>query len=218
MEPCPSKVSEALVGWLVPPACREEILGDMRQRHQRAAPYLLEASYVIPCVIYSRICRTTDAVVALIEVLSMYTVFVISAWSLDGPMLFEKSGFARLAIPPALCLAAVILTDAYSSPQKRWPLKPLLAPTVGCVLAYLVQCTRNQWSLRPAVFSCGIALSFLLVATLRLTFSPVTDRPQASRSPAFWQKLELAPFALDPKSALLSCGIVLAVILYLLGK
>jgi hypothetical protein len=156
--------------------------------------------------------------VALMEALSMYTVFVIAAWSLDRPLLFETSGFARLAIPPALCLAAVILTDAYSSPQKRWPLKPLLAPTLGCLLASVVQCTRNQWDLPPAVFTCGIALSFLLVATQRLTFPPITDRPPAARAPAFWPKLELVPFTLDLKSALLSCGIVLAVILYLLGK
>ncbi len=98
MESGPSKIGEAIARWLVPPACCEEVLGDMRERHQRSAPYLLEAAQVIPCVIYSRICRTTDAVVALMEALSMYTAFVIAAWSLDRALLSDQRGFARLAI------------------------------------------------------------------------------------------------------------------------
>src|SRR2546427_2753762 len=119
MESGPSKISEAIARLLIPPACREEVLGDMRERHQRSAPYLVEAAQVIPCVIYSRICRTTDAVVALMEVLSMYTAFVIAAWSLDRALLSDQRGFARLAIPTVICLMAMILADAYSNPQKR---------------------------------------------------------------------------------------------------
>jgi len=218
MESGPSKISEALVGWLVPPACREEVLGDMRERHQRTAPYLLEATYMIPCVIYSRICRTTDAVVALMEALSMYTAFVIAAWSLDRALLLNQHGFARLAIPPAIYLAAMILTDAYCNLQDRWPPKPLFGPTLGFALAYIVQSMHNQWALPAAVFVWGSTVSFLLVPTLRLTFRPVTDRPHAAKIPAFWQKLELSPFTLDVKSAMLSCGILLALILYLFGK
>lgn len=217
MEPGPSKISEAIARWLVPPACREEVLGDMRERHQRLAPYLLEAAQVIPCVIYSRICRTTDAVVALMEALSMYTAFVIAAWSLDRALLSDQRGFARLAIPTAICLVATILGDAYSNPQKRWPLKPIAAPTLGFAFAFIVQYMLNRWALSAPVFAWGSAVSLLLVATLRLIFSPVTDRPQVAKIPVYWQKLELSPFALDLKSVLLSCG-VLAVILYLLGK
>ena len=44
MESGPSKISEAIAWWLVPPACREEVLGDLRERNQRSARYLLEAA------------------------------------------------------------------------------------------------------------------------------------------------------------------------------
>jgi hypothetical protein len=218
MESGPSKISEAIARWLVPPACREEVLGDMRERHQRLAPYLLEAAQVIPCVIYSRICRTTDAMVGLMEALSMYTTFVIAAWSLDRALLSDQRGFVRLAIPTAICLVATILGDAYSNPQKRWPLKPIAAPTLGFAFASIVQCMLKRWALPLPVFAWGSAVSLLLVATLRLIFPPVTDRPQAANIPAHWQKLELSPFSLDLRSVLLSCGVLLAVILYLLGK
>ncbi len=218
MESSPSKISEALAGWLIPSACREEVLGDMREQHQSSAQYLLHAVHTIPCVIYSRICRTTDAVVALTEAISMYTAFVMAAWWLDRAVLLDERGFARLAIPPAIFLAGTILADAYSNPQRRWPLKPLFGPTLGFALAYIVQFMLNQWALPTPVLAWGSGMSLLLVTTLRLTFPPIADRPQAANVPAFWQKLDLTPLSLGSKSALLPCTILLAVILYLLKR
>jgi hypothetical protein len=87
-------------------------------------------------VIYSRICRTTDAVVALMEVVSMYTAFVVVAKWVDPTLISADSGLARLAIPSAVVLAVMSLADAYSDPQGRWPLKPLFAPTLGFAVAF----------------------------------------------------------------------------------
>jgi hypothetical protein len=217
MESGPSQIAEAVVGWPIPPACREEVLGDMRERRQSPGQYLLEAVHIIPFVIYSRIRRATDAVVALTEAVSMYTAFVMAAWWLDHALLFNQQGFTRLAIPTAIFLAAIILADAYSNPKKRWPLKPLFGPILGFALAYLVQ--LGPWALPAPVLAWGGGISVLLVSTLRLTFPPVTDRPQAAaNAPAYWQKLELLPLSSGLKSALLPCAILLAVILYLLKK
>jgi hypothetical protein len=224
MESGPSKISETIVGWLIPPACREEVLGDMRERHQRSAPYLLDAAaHVIPFVIYSRICRTTDAVVALTEAVSMYTSFAMAAWWLDPAALIDERGFVRLAIPPAIFLAATILADAYSDPKrrrqlKRLLLKPLWGPMLGFALAYAVQSMLGQWALPASVLAWGSGMSLLLVSTLRLAFPPIADRPQAANAPSFWQKLEFAPLPLWLKGAMFPTAIVLAVILYLLKK
>jgi hypothetical protein len=218
MESGPSKVAEAIAGYLLPPACREEILGDMRERYRSRFGYFLEALHVVPRVIYSRICRTTDAVVVLMEAASMYTAFVIVARCVDVTLLSAKSGLARLAIPPVVVLAVISIADAYSDRQKRWPLRPLFAPSLGFAVAYIEQSMYHQWSLPMAVFAWGSGTSLLFVSTLRLTFPPIADRPQAAHVPAFWQKLELAPLSLNPRSVLLPCGILLALILYLLGR
>lgn len=218
MESGPSKVAETIAGYVLPPACREEILGDMRERYRSRFGYFLEALHVVPCVIYSRICRTTDTVVALMEAASMYTAFVIAARCVDVTLLSAKSGFARLAIPPMVVLAVMSVADAYSDPQRRWPLKPLFAPTLGFAVAYIEQSMYRQWSLPMSVFAWGSGTGLLLVSTLRLTFPPIADRPQAANVPAFWQKLELASLSLSPRSALVPCGILLAVILYLLVR
>jgi hypothetical protein len=218
MESGPSKVAETIAGYLLPPACREEILGDMRERYRSRFGYFLEALHEVPCVIYSRICRTTDAVVALMEAASMYTAFVIAAKCVDVTLLSAQSGFARLAIPPMVVLAVMSVADAYSDPQRRRPLRPLFAPTLGFAVAYFEQLMYRQWSLPMSVFAWGSGTGLLLVSTLRLIFPPIADRPQAANVPAFWQKLELATLSLNPRSALVPCGILLAVLLYLLVR
>jgi hypothetical protein len=219
MESRPSQVSktgETILAWLIPPACREEVLGDLRERRRSSARYLLEAASVIPCVVYSRICRTTDSVIALAEALSMYTAFVTAAWWLDSTLLSDERGFVRLAIPPAIILAATILADAYSNPKRHWPLRPLFAPILGVALVYAAQSVLSPWALPAAVLAWGSGVGALLVSSLRLIFPPITDRPQAAHAPAFWQKLVLSPVSLGPRSALLPAVILLCVILYLL--
>jgi hypothetical protein len=215
MESGPSKIAETLVYWLLPPACREEVLGDMRERNQSSAQYLAEATCTLPSVIYSRILRTTDAGVTFITAVSVYTAFVMTAWRLDPDLLFRESGFAPVAIPPAIFLAAIILTDVYSDPKKRWPLKPLLGPTLGFALASAVE-LNHQWALPASVLAWGGALSVLLAWSLRLTFLPVTERPQTAKIPAFWHKLELSVPSFSVKTVLLPCAVLVAIILYLL--
>lgn len=215
MESGPSKIVEDLVYWLLPPACREEILGDMRERNRSTAHYLAEATCTVPSVIYSRIRRTTDAVATLMVAGSMYTAFVMSAWWRAPELLFREFGYAQLAIPTTVFVVAIILADAYSDPKKRWPLKPLFGPALGLALTYAVE-LNHRWGLPAPVLAWGGAMSVVLVSTLRLLFPPVTERPQAARIPAYWQKLEIAPLPFRPRSALLPCAIALGVILYLL--
>jgi hypothetical protein len=214
MESGPPKIAEIIVGCLLPPACREETLGDMRERYRSAWSYFVEALQVVPLMIYSRIRRTTDAVVALMEVASMYTAFVVVAKWVNPTLIVADDGLARLAIPPAVVLAVMILADAYSKPGNRWLLKPLLVPILGFAVAYVEQTMYRQWSLPALVFAMGSGTALPLVFALRLVFPPVTDRPQTAKVPAFWQKLEMAPLSISPRGAL----VLLAVILYLLGK
>ncbi len=218
MESGPSKVAETIAGYLLPPTCREEILGDMRERYRSGLGYFVEALQVIPFVIYSRICRNTDPVVALMEVASMYTALVVAANCVDPTLITARTGLARLAIPPVVVLAVMGVADAYSDPSRRWPLRPLFASALGLAFASIEQSMYPGSSLPAPVFAWGGGTGLLLVSTLRLMFPPIPDRPQAASIPAFWRKLELAPFPVSLKSALVPCAVVLAVILYLLGR
>jgi hypothetical protein len=203
-----------IVYWLLPPACREEVLGDMRERNQGSAQYLAEAACTVPAVIYSRIRRTTDAVLTFMAAISMYTAFVTSARWLAPELLSRGNGFARLMIPPAIALLAITLADAFSDPKKKSSLKPLFGPTLGLALSYAVELNHRS-AIPVTVLACGGAMSLLLVSTLRLIFQPAAERPQMAKIPAFWQKLELLPPSFSLKSTLLSLAILLATILFL---
>ena len=106
------------------------MLGDLRERYRNVAQYLIEAARTIPCVIYSRIRRTTDGVLVLVEAVSMYTMLVAAAWWLDRALLQDEWGYVRLAIPAAIILLMMILGDAYGDPLEAW-LDPALAPMRG---------------------------------------------------------------------------------------
>lgn len=214
MEPGPSEIMEAIVGCLLPPACREEVMGDLRERHQRSASWLAEAMHVVPAVIYSRICRTMDAVVTLMMLLGMFTAFVFAAWSIGRELLFDDRGFIRLMIPSAICIAVIVLGDAYSDTQNRRALKPLFGPLVGLVVAGISQSVLAQWALPPLIWVWGSGISLLLLSILRITFPPIADQPQAARVPAFWQKLEIAGPPLSVRTALLSFAVVLLILVY----
>lgn len=59
MEARPSPIAEAIIGACLPPACREEVLGDLHERYQSSTQYLLDAFHTIPLVLASQVLRTT---------------------------------------------------------------------------------------------------------------------------------------------------------------
>ncbi|MBV9505196.1 MAG: hypothetical protein JO323_09360 [Acidobacteriia bacterium] len=216
MESGPPKMIEAMAAFLIPSACREETLGDMRERYQSPARYLLESAQLIPCVIYSRIRRTADPVVILMEAASMFTAFVIAARWLNPALLFDEVGFLRLAIPAVITLTVTVLVDAYRTPSPYGPLEPLQNSSRGFVASFLAQFWLGSWALPAGVFAFGSGSSILLVSTLRLVFPPLVHRSQTAKVPAFWQKLEIVPPAVGRKAVLLPFATVLALMAYLL--
>jgi hypothetical protein len=67
----PSKIAEAIVAFFVPPACREQIVGDLHERYHSPRQYACDAFLTVPLVISSRIRRTTDAHVFMLQVLAI---------------------------------------------------------------------------------------------------------------------------------------------------
>jgi hypothetical protein len=208
-------IIEAIPWLLLPPACREEVLGDLRERYRSPGQYLAEAVQVVPCAVYSRICRTTDGVVALMQAGAMYTALVVAAWWLHRALFMDRRSLACLAIPPAIVVLATIVGDAYNDLGRRWPLKLWFAPATGFALACVAQLTLPAWALPVAVFAWGGVTGLLCVLTLRLVFPPVYDLPQGVSGPSYWRKLEPVPVWRNGKGALL---LLFVVILYLLGK
>ena len=192
MESGPPKVIEKIAGVLIPPACREEVLGDLRERYAGTVRYIGEALSVIPCVIWSRIRRTTDPLVLLMEAMGSYLTFVLAAWWLDRSLLLDETGYARLAVYPAIRMITGTLDGAYGKPRAPYLLSWF---TLGWYL-YLLWwgfTSTQGFILPPRVAATGVVTSELLVFTIRMVFQPMADRPQNATGPAYWQKLEMSP-------------------------
>ena len=137
----------------------------------------------------------------------------------DPTLISADSGLARLAIPWAVVLAVMSLADAYAIRRGAGLSNPcLLQPSDS----------RSRISSSPCTFSGRSQRQCLLGAADRLDIRldtaggiPTRYQPTPSRQRSgilAEVKLELAPFLLSRKSALVPCAILLAAILYLLGR
>jgi hypothetical protein len=80
----PSKIAEAIVSVLIPPACREEVIGDLHERFKSSSQYAVDALRTVPLVIISRIRRTADPQMLLIQAFALYMSFLGAAWLKGG--------------------------------------------------------------------------------------------------------------------------------------
>jgi hypothetical protein len=182
-------VIEKLVGIFIPPACREEVLGDMRERNEGIQLFIYDALRTVPFVIVSRIRRTTDSVVLLMEAFCCYVSFLTVALVADRAMIATQAGLLRLAIPGAIALALLVLADAYANPRKKSVLRPVLAVALSFACVFLVQVV---YPLLPGtILAVGSGMSILLLLALRMLFPPLADRPRQAQGPAFWEKQEI---------------------------
>src|SRR5271170_5957251 len=103
----PPGIVEDAVGWFLPPACREEVLGDLYEQYVNAAQYAVNTMTVAPRVILSQIRRNTDARVFLPTICAICYSF--AAGSADfpqyaSPLPGDPLTLLRLAIPALAAL------------------------------------------------------------------------------------------------------------------
>ena len=177
MESGPSKI----IAWLIPPACREEVFGDLCEEGGGIGKSL----YTILFVVLSRVRRVTDPLVAFMNAVALYTAFVLMAlWTHFDPV-FDPWGLLMIAIGPLAMIVALMLADAYSDPQKKSPYKPLM----GMALAAIAAMAVGMPFFPQTYLMLATGWSLLLMLPIRLTFPP--ELPQAAKIAPHWQKLEM---------------------------
>jgi hypothetical protein len=192
MDPGPSKAAEAIVAVLLPPACREEVLGDLYERYRSPARYGVEAACTVPLVILSRIRRTADPQVLLMHAFAWYVSFLGAARVTDGALLNAQWGLVRLAIPAAIAVLTLMLEDAYARPRQRSALQLARGPVLGLGCALLSQgmfrMSNPDLALPAWITLYGCAAGLLLSSAVRLLFPPVMDQLKGAHVPADWLK------------------------------
>jgi hypothetical protein len=192
METGPSKSAEAIVAILVPPACREEVVGDLHERYRSPSQYAFDALITVPLVILSRIRRTADPQVVLIQAFALYLSFLCAAWFKDAALLQAQWGLLRLAIPAGITLLVVMLEDAYASPGRRSPLSLVRGPVLGLAFALASQglflSGNPDLALPRWILLYGSAMSLLLSCAVRMLFPLATQQLHGATAPADWLK------------------------------
>lgn len=198
----PPQIIEKTLSLLLPPACREEALGDLHEGCDSSEQYIREAVRLLPLVIFSRVRRTADPQVLLMQATVLYLCFLGAAWYQGKASLFEDSGLFRLAIPPAWVLLGLVLDDAYANPNKRSPVRPMRGPLLGFGFAYLSQVLlstdHRTWALPPWIMFYGSAAGLFLSLAMKALFPPVIDRQVGAGGPAFWLKHAPEPGRVAP--------------------
>jgi hypothetical protein len=119
MASLPPKAFEKVVGSLMPPACREEVLGDLCERYESPGQYVLSAIPVIPFVIVSRIRRTADPQHLAISAMLDYAAMLCAAWWLDKPFLNSEWGLVKLFVPSLETVVFGMFEAAWRKPSSR---------------------------------------------------------------------------------------------------
>jgi hypothetical protein len=182
MSASPPKAIQAIVALLIPPACREEVLGDLQERFTSPMHHIRDSLSAVPLVILSRIRRTADAPLLLMHAFVLYLSFYGAAWFRGSALLYEPGGLARLAIPGAVTLLALVLEDAYARPGHRTPFRLVRGPILGLVWTLLSQAAfwagHSSLTLPLWIVLYGGALGLLLTSALRMLFSPQSTSRQ----------------------------------------
>lgn len=182
--PAPPRLLETIVAFLTPPACREVVLGDLRERYRSPMHYISDAWYAVPCVVYSRIRRTADPGVLLMDAILLYVSFIAAAWQLDRQLLYYQAGLFRLAIPVAPALIALMLGDAYARPGKPSVLRPLMQVALGVGFACFAQAAFSAagfaFALPWWIMILGGGFGVIAISMVGMLFPPNDQRPRGA--------------------------------------
>jgi hypothetical protein len=177
----PTKTAETVVAFFVPPACREEVLGDLYERFRSPGQYWLDAIRAVPLVIASRVRRTSAPQAVATLALAVYAAFLGAAFFWDRAFLHEQWGLLRLAVPVAPVLLALMLEDAYSKLGRRPLLQSIRGAVLGLGLAWLLQLAFAfpRW-----LMLYGGAIGLILISALRMLLPAAAERPQGANGAA----------------------------------
>ena len=104
MEARPPVLIDAVVRALIPPACREHVVGDLWERYRSPLRFVLDAAGTVPFVVASQVRRTSTLSAVFIQAFLLFVVFAASS---------RGSAFA---VAPLLAgLVALVLRDAYKT-------------------------------------------------------------------------------------------------------
>ncbi|HEY2383196.1 MAG TPA: hypothetical protein VGK48_18635 [Terriglobia bacterium] len=188
METHPPKLIEALVERLVPPACRENVMGDWDEKYTSPAGYILRVVSDLPFVVASQIRRTFHAALFFSQAAALYIAFAGSSL-LVPRYLYDDSRLLPLTIVIGAVLFALVCRDAYANreehPDDRARRDPVFAIGTGLICELLLFVLGGSSLVLPFwILIAGSAAGLLMVYMLRrFIHSSPQDSPATAGGP-----------------------------------
>ena len=181
----PPEFAEDMLGWLLPPACREEVLGDLCESYANIFQYALGVAAVVPRVMVSQIRRNTDAWIFLLTACGVF--YSVAAVAVNLSFGGDPNALLRLAIPVVPAVLILLVRNGFASLEDRRRRAITLDVTAAMGVAALTQfilltTLRSDLMLSRWCPSGGTVLAWLFIILLRAIFPPGTKLPATHRS------------------------------------
>ena len=169
-----SRSAEDFVASFLPPACREEVLGDLWESCKSPADYLASALSVIPRVIFSQIRRNTNSWVFLLTSCAIVFSFIAGSAGFSPDLAHP---LLRLAIPIIPALLSLLICNGFAPIEERRlhaiTFDIVIAMSVAAITQLILLATLQKSLMVPGWWpSEGNALSWLSILVLRAIFPP----------------------------------------------
>ena len=160
LEARPPVLINAVVRALIPPACREHVVGDLWERYRSPIQFVLDAARTVPFVMASQIRRTSTIGATIMQAFLMFVAFASSSGGL-GPSV----------APVVMGTMGLVLRDAYKtgvSISARQVGVDLIAGAGGVLISQAILAATLPHLLLPMPGNAGGLVSFGLLFLLRL--------------------------------------------------
>lgn len=181
----PPECVEDMVGCFLPPACRQEVLGDLCECYENVFQYALSAASVIPRVVLSQIRRNTSTRIFLVTTCGIY--YSVAAGAVNFSQGDTAQTLFRIAIPIIPAILILLVRNGFAALEDRRQRAITFDIVIALGVAALTQLVllaafRSDLTLRGWWPSDGTLLAWLFVIVLRAFFPPEAKVPPAHRS------------------------------------
>jgi hypothetical protein len=163
---------ESICKHFYPPATREHVMGDLRERHSTRAGFLWGAVTTLPYVVVGQTRRNVNPTLVLVQAVALLGSFVLSV----PPVLRDRApafwadshGLERVLVAVLAALVPLILGDAYVEIRRRARFHDFRQWALAYAAAMVASFVFQPLALPKPVllFAAGIGLGFLPIVRL----------------------------------------------------
>jgi hypothetical protein len=173
MEASPHPIVEGIVARLLPPACREHVLGDLHERYVSTGQYVWDAARTVPFAVWGQMRRRTSPLFAAAELGAVYIAFLGAIGVVNARAFGTALAPLSAAIAAITALVTVALRDAWVGGTRRSHSHLVLDAMLGVALAgasqALLRTIGSRLALEPAALLAGCATSLAFLAGVRVS-------------------------------------------------